>query len=114
MNNPELCQKVDLVPDGAKQRSWVLNDSANSNFNGVVRLGESPLYLNLSWRWNAKNPVNFVGIFRLDLPGLLAKGYVRPEPKDGYGPEIRLRIVRSKDGHFFIQVNQDGPALKME
>ena len=113
MIDPELCKKVDLVPVGAKQRSWVLNDSTNSNYHDVVHLGESPLYLNLSWRWNAKNNVNFVGIFRLNLPGLLAKGYVRPEPKDGYGPEIRLRIVRSKDGHFFIQVNQDGPALKM-
>lgn len=113
MRDSTLCQKVDQAPAGAKMRKWVLNDASNSNHHGVVQLGESPLYLNLSWRRTARDPIQFVGIFRLDLPGLLQYGYVRPEPKDGYGHEIRLRIVRARDGDFYIQINQDDLRLRM-
>ena len=91
----------------------MLNDATNPNHHGVVHLGESPLYLDFSWRRSARDPIQFVGIFRLDLPGLLAQGFVRTEPKDSYGPEIRLRIVRARDGDFYIQVKQDGPQLLM-
>lgn len=113
MTNSNLCQRVDHTPSGAKTRHWVLNDATNSHHHGVVRLEESPLYLNLSWRRSASDPVHFVGIFRLDLPGLLQRGYVRHEPKDSYGPEIRLRIFRARDGNFYVQVNQDTPGLRM-
>ena len=113
MGDPDLCQRVDHAPVGKKIRKWVLNDATNSNFHNVVNLNESPLYLHFSWRRSARDPIQFVGIFRLDLPRLLQHGYVRPEPKDSYGPEIRLRIVRVRDGDFYIQVNQDGPRLLM-
>lgn len=102
MRDAELCERVERLPSGVKTRNWVLNDATNANYHGVVHLGESPLYLHLSWRRSARDPVHFVGIFRLDLPGLLQKGYVRPEPKDSTGPEIRLRIVRAKNGDFYI------------
>lgn len=111
MQNLNLCQRVETIPDGAKTRRWVLNDATNSNYHSVVHLGESPLYLHFSWRHSSQDSIQFVGIFRLDLPGLLQHGYVRTEPKDSYGPEIRLRIVRARDGDFYIQVNQDGPRL---
>lgn len=114
MRDSNLCQKVQQAPVGAKIRKWVLNDATNSNYHSVVKVNESPLYLHLSWRRSAKNPVQFVGIFRLDLAGLLQYGFVRPEPKDSYGPEIRLRIKRERDGDFYIQVNQDGPRLVMK
>jgi hypothetical protein len=114
MQSINLCQRVDHIPDGAISRKWVLNDATNSNHHGVVRLSESPLYLHFSWRHSAKDPIQFVGIFRLDLHGLLQHGYVRSEPKDGFGPEIRLRIVLARDGDFYIQVNQDGQRLRME
>ncbi|MDO9086022.1 MAG: hypothetical protein Q7U53_07445 [Anaerolineaceae bacterium] len=65
------------------------------------------------WRRSTRDPIQFVGIFRLNLPGLLQKGYVRAEPKDSYGPEIRLRIVRARVGAFYVQANQDGPRLLM-
>lgn len=113
MRDSTLCQKVQQAPVGAKMRNWVLNDSTNSNYHGVVNINESPLYLHFSWRRSAKDPIQFVGIFRLDLPGLLQNGFVRFEPKDSYGPEIRLRIIRASDGDFYIQVNQDGPRLLM-
>jgi hypothetical protein len=111
MRDPDLCQRVEHAPAGVKMRRWVLNDSTNSNHHGVVRMGESPLFLHLSWRRSARDPIQFVGVFRLNLPALLKNGYVRPEPKDTYGPEIRLRIVRARDGDFYIQVNQDGLRL---
>jgi hypothetical protein len=114
MQNLNLCHRVETIPPGAKTRKWVLNDATNSNYHGVVNLGESPLYLHFSWRRSTRDPIQYVGIFRLDLPGLLQQGYIRTEPKDSYGPEIRLRIVRTRDGDFYIQVNQDGPRLLME
>jgi hypothetical protein len=52
-----------------------------------------------------------VGVFRLDLEGLLRERYVRWDPKDSTGPEVRLRIVRADDGKFYIQVNQNGPHI---
>jgi hypothetical protein len=113
MRNFDLCQRVDYAPAGAKVRKWVLNDATNSNYFGVVNVQETPFYLHFSWRRSARDPIQFVGIFRLDLPGLLQHRYVRPDPKDSYGPEIRLRIVRARDGSFYIQVNQDGPRLLM-
>jgi hypothetical protein len=113
MRDSELCQKVQAAPAGAKIRKWVLNDSTNSNFHNIVHLDESPLYLHFSWRRSARDPIQFVGIYRLDLPGLLRNDYVRPEPKHSYSPEIRLRIVRARDGDFYIQVNQDKTRLLM-
>jgi hypothetical protein len=80
MHDSTLCQKIHQVPTGAKTCKWVLNDATNSNYHGVVNVNESPLYLHLSWRRSAKDPIKFVGIFRLDLTGLLQNGFVRPEP----------------------------------
>lgn len=113
MRDQDLCQRVERAPADVKMRRWVLNDATNSNYHSVVNLEESPLYLHLSWRCTARDPIQFVGIFRLNFPGLQQKGYLRPEPKDSYGPEIRLRIVRARDGGFYIQVNQNGPRLLM-
>jgi hypothetical protein len=77
-----------------------------------VRLGESPLYLELSWRATTKSPVKRVGLFRLNLHGLLQNGFVRPERGTESG--VRRRIVRDEQGHFYVQVNEDGPKLRMD
>jgi hypothetical protein len=52
-----------------------------------------------------------VGLFRLDLPCLLQGGYIRWEPANSSGPEVRLRIVRKIDGKLYEQVNQNGPQI---
>ncbi|PKO04922.1 MAG: hypothetical protein CVU41_14270 [Chloroflexi bacterium HGW-Chloroflexi-3] len=111
MQNINLCQRVESIPAGATTRKWVLNDATNSNHHEVVRLEESPLYLQFSWRHSSKDPIQFVGIFQLDLPGLLQQGYVRLENDESNSPEIRLRIKHKNDGNFYIQVNDDKPAL---
>ncbi len=113
MRDPDLCQRVEQAPVVAKIRKWVLNDASNSNHHGVVNLGESPLYLHFSWRRSALDPIQFVGIFRLDLPGLLHSGYVRIEPQEPKNKKIRLRIVHRNDENFYIQVNNNKPALLM-
>ena len=113
MRDSALCQKVQQAPAGAKMRKWVLNDATNANHHGVVNLQESPLYLHLSWRRSAKDSIQFVGIFRLDLPGLLQNSYVRIEPKRPSGTEIRLRIKHKDDGKFYIEVNDKGPSLML-
>jgi hypothetical protein len=113
MQNINLCQRVETIPPGEKTRQWVLNDSTNSNFHNIVHLGESPLYLHFSWRRSARDPIQFVGIFKLDLPGLLQYGYVRLENDEPNNSNIRLRIKHKIDGIFYIQVNDNNPSLLM-
>jgi hypothetical protein len=52
-----------------------------------------------------------VGVFRLDLHGLLAAGFVRTE--ENAKEQIRLRVVRSNDGAFWIQTPADSPGLRL-
>lgn len=114
MVNHDLCEPVQTAPIGAKIKQWTLRVDNNSHHHGVVRIDESPLYLELSYRLTATSPVKRVGLFRLNLPGLLRDGYIRFEPANASGPELRLRIIRSVDGVFFIQVNQKSPSLQMK
>jgi hypothetical protein len=113
MINHDLCMPVQLAPSGADIRRWTLRDDNHSHHHGVVNLSESPLYLELSWRETAADPVKWVGMFRLNLPGLLRGDYIRSEPANTYGPELRLRIIRASDGKFYVQVNQNGPRLQL-
>lgn len=106
MNNYDLCEPVPTIPPGAHVRKWTLRNDNNSHHHGVVKLKESPLYLEFSWRQSAADPVMWVGVFRLNLPGLLQGGYIRYEPVNSIGPKVRLRVVRAIDGKFYVQVNQ--------
>lgn len=112
MTNHDLCEPVQVVSAGAKVRKWTLREDNKSHYHGVVRLDDSPLYLELFWRRTDESPMHRVGLFRLNLPGLLQGGYIRYEPADSSGPEVRLRIVRA-EGQFFVQVKQDGPRILM-
>jgi hypothetical protein len=108
MINRDLCESVQGAPPGANIRRWTLRNDNHSHYHNVVNISESPLYLELSWRQTATDPVRRVGIFRLNLLGLLQSGYIRWEPVNSSGPEARLRIVRAVDGQFYVQVNQKG------
>lgn len=111
MKNRNLCLAVHDALHGARIRRWTLRDDNNSHHHGVVRLSESPFYLELSWRRTAIDPAQRVGTFRLNLPDLLRGGYIRPDPADSLGTDVRLRIVRSDDGSFYVQANHDGPRV---
>src|SRR5262245_18872501 len=100
--NTDLCTVVDIVPVVASHRRWTLRVDNHAHHHCVVRLGESPLYLELSWRATKTAPVKPVGLFRLDLYGLLRNGFVRPEGHETPPSLIRLRIVQAEDKHFYI------------
>lgn len=108
----ELCAIVRHAPAGSAPRKWTLRVDNHAHHHGVVRLSESPLYLELSWRATRTAAVKRVGTFCLDLHGLLQNGYIRREVGSGSG--VRLRIVRDEQGHFYVQVNEDGPRLQMD
>lgn len=78
-----------------------------------MRLSESPLYLDLSWRQTVADPVRHVGVYRLDLTGLLREGYIRPERKSSGGLDVRLRIFRADDGSFYVQKKRREEGLLM-
>jgi hypothetical protein len=96
-------------PPGSHVRNWTLRNDNHGHHHGVVSLSESPLYLHLSWRRTAANAPHRVGTFRLNLSQLLQGGYVRADPADSSGTDVRLRIVRADDGRFYVQANDDGP-----
>lgn len=105
-----LCEFVQDIPPSAKCRHWILRAEYQSgHHHAKVHLSDSPLYLDLHWCLTTDAPVHRVGVFRLDLIGLLRKGYIRQDPKDSLGPDVRLRIIRDNDGSFYVQTNQRGP-----
>ena len=108
MANPVgLCIAVSAAPTGVRTRSWTLNESDGAEYKNVVDLSESPLYLELSWRPSAAEPRTRVGLFRLDLAGLLRGGYIRHEPVGAAGSALRVRIIHSADGRFYLQTRAD-------
>lgn len=113
MINQELCKVVESAPYGARVRKWTGRDDNLRHHHGVVKLSESPLYLELFWRSTANSPIHRVGFFRLNLLLLLLDNYVRKDPIDSPGSEVRLRIVHSEDEDFYIQASSDKPRLQM-
>src|SRR5687768_10211481 len=104
MSSAKLCERVE------PSRQWILRYDNKRHHHGIVRLSESPLYLALSWKATTTASVRPVGLFRLDLRGLLAEGYIRYEPEGMKGENVRLRVVGREDGAFCLQVNAKGPA----
>jgi len=73
------CAAIQALPPGVPVRKWTLRDDNNSHHHGIVRLSESPLYLDLSWRRTAADRPQPVGTFRLDLVALHRSGCIRSE-----------------------------------
>ncbi len=111
MENHHLSEVVQDIPPGVARRRWTLRTDNHGHHHGIVRLSECPLYLELHWRPTVVDSVRRVGVFRLDLTSLLRDGYIRPEPADSHGPDVRLRIIQADDGSFYVQTNRNGPRL---
>lgn len=111
MKSPDMCVVLQAPSLGARLRQWTLREDNNSHHHGIVRLSESPLDLDLSWRSTAADTRQRVGVFRLDLVALLRAGCIRSEPSGSEQADVRLRIVRAKDGGFYIQARQDSPRI---
>ena len=92
-------------------RDWTGNDRVYRNFLGRVRLNESPLHIRLHWKQDDNIATKqLIGIYRIDLKGLLKAGYIRNAP--GYPGEVILRFQNS-GGIIQIAVNRQGPALNI-
>jgi hypothetical protein len=106
----QLCVRVRVGAQNA-MRDWTLRADNQNHHHGVVRLSESPLTLALSWKRTIADKSQAVGTFRLDLPGLLAGGYLRRE--GGSEDAVRLRIVRTDEGSFWIECRNGAPRLRI-
>lgn len=107
-----LVNKVDAVPDGLKCHQWTLNAVNRKDHYGKVRLDESPFYLHLFCMDSEIEDPHEVGIFKLDLKGLLDEGYIRHDPVHSAGTDLRLRIVSDSRG-FHIQTNGNGDGVPL-
>jgi hypothetical protein len=96
-----------------KPRRWTLREDNHSHHHGVVNLSESPLCLELWCRESAAKEPHLVGIFQLDLEGLLDRGLIRREPSGRPG-NVRLRIFKADDEHFYIQTNENSPRISLD
>lgn len=98
---------VSSVPTGAHCRTWTLREDNHAHYSSIVRLSESPLYLELLWRAGKQTPVGRIGLFKLDLRRLLDGGYLRTESA---GTNLlRLRIKHARNGKFYIQIKDGSP-----
>jgi hypothetical protein len=96
-----------------KHRAWVINDVIDQRYHKIVRLSESPLYLQLSWRRDSASPVFQLGCFRFELDLLLQQHYVRKEGPGLRDHEIRLRLQRGADKIIYVQIKRDSPKLRV-
>jgi hypothetical protein len=106
MNSLVICLNESELRAGS--RNWTGNDEKGRNtHHGAVPLHLSPIDIRLAWRRNSSATVGLVGCFRLDLVGLLASGYIRPDPKPQH---VRLKFVHIRD-QIYIQIRSGAPAL---
>ncbi len=112
LEDAKLCARLTQTPAGAAIRRWTLNDDRGEH-HGVVDSAESPLVLDLRWRRSSGAATSQVGVFRLDLRGLLKTGCIRTEPTQGVG-KVRLRIAKRMDGAFWVQARNGGPSVALK
>jgi hypothetical protein len=117
MENHDLCELVQDIPTGVKLHIWKPRANhrcaGGSHWHAKVKLSERPYYLELYWRKTADDPVQRVGIFRLNLFGLLRDRYIRPESKGSQSLDARLRFFRSDNGNIYVQTKQGKPQLPL-
>ena len=106
----ELVRRVEVAPTGVKPRRFTLRDDNAQHYHRQMGIIESPVYVDLAWRANAKSQVYSLGLFRLDLRGLLSAGYIRLE-RPSWEDEVRVRFYRANNGMIYLQVKQGSPAL---
>ncbi len=108
----ELVRRVEAAPAGVKLRRFTLRDDNAQHYHRKMGIIESPIYVQLAWQADAKSQVHSLGVFRLDLRGLLSGGYIRPERPD-WEDEVRVRFYRANNGMIYLQVKQGTPALSV-
>jgi hypothetical protein len=107
-----LARRVTTAPPRAAIRRFTLRDDNAQHHHGRMRTLDSPVFLQVAWRANARSPVHDLGLWRLDLLGLLRAGYIRSE-RPGDDSEVRVRLYRAADGFIYLQSRRDAPALSL-
>ena len=103
-------RRVEAPPPGTEAHQFTLRDDNRRHYHRPVRVAVSPYFVALAWRASASAPVHPLGTYRLDLPALLAAGYVRPDRR-GDESEVRVRFYRGDDGGIYLQPRLAAPAL---
>ena len=67
------------------------------------------MYLRLLWKRNAQAMPQPIGLFKLDLAGLLKAKYIKQD-KPGH---VRVRFVHADDGFVYVQVRPGAPRLRV-
>ena len=106
----ELVRRVESTPAGVKPHRFTLRDDNAQHYHRRMRIVESPIYIELAWRAEATSQVHSLGLFRLDLRGLLSSGYIRREEPNA-DDEVRVRFYRAIDGMVYLQTKQGAPRL---
>jgi len=107
----ELVQRVEEIPTEVHPRHWVIRDDNQQQYQGVVSLDESPLYLELHWKATGRDRAQLVGRFRLDLERLLEAGYVSRGSEGSTSSDVRVRLHRGERGVIAIQAASDMPSI---
>lgn len=105
-----LLQQIEVAPSNVRPKQFTLRDDNEQHYHRQMRITESPVYINLSWKATKNSQVYNLGIFRLDLKKLLAAGYIRLE-KEGYEDDVRVRFYRANNGMIYLQTKLGNPAL---
>lgn len=106
-----LVVRLESFPPKARPRRWVLRDDNGQHYHGVVRLSESPIYLELRSKPTEAGEEQLVGRYRLHLAELLAADHVRFEREDEAGDDVRLRFYRGAGGVVLVQSRADREGL---
>ena len=104
-----LVWAIRSVPPGARASSWTLRRDNRAHHHGVMTWHGGTAYLELAWRSTRGATARPVGMFALDLGGLLAGGFVRYEPAGTVGPRLRVRVVMRDDDSFALEVRPGTP-----
>lgn len=107
-----LARRVQATPPRATIRHFTLRDDNAQHYHRRMRTVDSPVFIQIAWRADAHTAVHDLGLWRLDLLGLLRAGYIRSE-RPGDQAEVRLRLFRADDGFIYIQSRGDGRALSL-
>jgi hypothetical protein len=107
-----LARRVQAAPPRAAIRRFTLRDHNAQHYHRRMRTLDSPVFIQIAWRADTRSPVYDLGLWRLDLPGLLRAGYIRSE-RPGAEDEVRVRLFRANDGFIYLQSRRDEPALSL-
>lgn len=87
---------TELPSDSPTQRHWNFNDAIRQNFMLFIPSNQPVITATLNWKKSGEDEAILVGKYRLNLPALEAKGY-----------------VRLKDNRYFLRFQRTGKRIEI-